>query len=68
MITFNKDDKCKVNGTGDLFMLSEARPFINQECTVIKTTKGGLIMVYLNSNPKLVNSFPKRNLDEVEKG
>ena len=53
---------CIVNSSGDLFMVSSYRPFINKECTIIKRTKAGLIQVYLNSDPKRTVSVPQSNI------
>lgn len=54
---------CTINRAGDLYMLSEARPFIGAACVVLKITKSGLVQVSLKENPKMVYSFPKRNVD-----
>lgn len=54
---------CTVNGVGDLFMEYDARPFLGSACVVVKITKSGLIQVALKTDPKMVYSFPKRNID-----
>jgi len=54
---------CIVNGLNDLYMDFDARPFIGQECFIIKRTKGGLIQVALKSNIKKMHSFAQRNID-----
>ena len=56
-------DPCTVNGAGDLYMVFEARPFIDAECEFVKVTKSGLVMVRLKSDPKQTYSFAKRNVD-----
>ena len=54
---------CTINNDQDLWVESDARPFIGERCKVIKRTRAGLIQVALVSNPKEVYSFPQRNVD-----
>lgn len=54
--------RCTVNGKGDLFVLHEAREFIDEECTIIKRTKAGLIQVCLKDKPKRTYSVPQKNI------
>ena len=60
---FIAGDACTINGSGDLMMLHEARPFIGRECVVVKLTKSGLVQVALRAEPKMRYSFPQRNVD-----
>jgi hypothetical protein len=55
--------ECTINGSGDLYMTYEARPFIGAACIIIKRTKAGLIQVQLKADPKMRYSFPERNVD-----
>jgi hypothetical protein len=59
-------DLCTVERLGDIWFLSEARPFIEKECIFIKVTKAGLYQVALKSNPKLVMSFAKSHISAIE--
>lgn len=55
--------RCVVNGNVDLYMNSDARPFIGSVCFVVKQTKSGTVQVALADDPKMVLSVPVRNLD-----
>lgn len=57
--------RCRVNGNYDFSFIHEARKFISRECTIIKITKSGLIQVSLDSNPKMMYSVPKSNIDKL---
>jgi len=62
MIDLKPGDQCFVNGIGDLFMDSDARPFINQRCVFLKKTKAGLMQVALAIDPKQQRSFSLKNI------
>lgn len=64
-----------INGNGDLFFEGEARPFINEDVTVLKRCKGGKYQVQLpdgrvksfalrNLSPKMSERPPRRPLTE----
>lgn len=41
----------------------DARPFIHQQCTIVKRTKSGLVQVSLDADPKQKYSFAQANID-----
>lgn len=53
--------ECTLNRHGDLFMVHEARAFIDAPCVVVKRTKAGLVQVALKSDPRQTYSAPLRN-------
>lgn len=55
--------RCWVNRKRDLFMDYDARPFIDQECVVLKRTKAGLIHVALASDPRKTYVVAQYNVD-----
>jgi len=63
MDIFSPGKTCVINGLNDLYMDYDARPFIGQECFVIKRTKSGLIQVALRSNIRKMYSFAQKNID-----
>lgn len=59
----NPGDLCKINRNSDIYMIHEARQFIDNKCKVIKITKSGLVQVSLVSDSKKIFSFPLSNID-----
>jgi hypothetical protein len=64
-------DACTIDYAG---MEVEKRPFMNQPCTVIKHTKGGLILISLDSDTRkripirLTEYIPLISLESVKRG
>lgn len=54
---------CTVNKSGDNWMDSDARLFIEKPCIFLKITKAGLYQVALAEDTRKVYSFPKKNVD-----
>jgi hypothetical protein len=57
---------CFINALRDLYMDTNARPFIHQLCRIIKITKSGLIQVHLAGQPKRTYSFARHNVEIIE--
>lgn len=63
MKSFEPGDEVIVNGSRDLGICAEARPFIGMRCMVVKKTKAGL---YLVEHPDgRTWSFALYNLDRA---
>lgn len=63
--TLNAGEHFTINPYRDLGIDPNIRPFIGEECVVIKTCKSGLIQVKMCENEKIVFSVPKYNLTPV---
>lgn len=60
--TYEPGQKCTVNGYGDLMMVKENGRFLNKDCVIVKRCRNGLLMIALESNPKIRDVFAQYNV------
>ena len=53
---------CTVNQDGDLWLIAEAKPFIDKVCVIVKRTKAGLIQVALLNDQRKTFSVGQKNI------
>lgn len=64
--TYQPGEMYSINGSGDLYMLDEARPFIGKNVRIVQRNKGGTYQVELSDGRRW--SFAKRNLSPPVEG